>query len=118
MSISLANSNPAIAPAEPTFDDRGMPLTVVAARQMDASSIDRALTASIARLKRRTPAAFRASSKMADDGTPALDSQIVFWALAEFSKPFKKPVIDLTKIPDRTKWSSMGALSELIKEHM
>lgn len=100
------------------FDDRGMPNTIAAARSMTASAITSAITASIAKLQRRSAAQYTAASTTAGDGSPSLDSMEVVWLIAEFSKPFSGPIVDVSKIPDRTHWSSINALAALMIEGM
>lgn len=100
------------------FDDRGMPHTVTAARAMPAAAIKSALIASIAKLQRRTTAQYTAASVPASDGSPSFDSMEVIWLIAEFSKPFDGPVVDVSKVVDRAKWSSADALAALLLEGM
>lgn len=100
------------------FDDRGMPNTVASARAMSRSAIKSALVASIAKLQRRSVAQYTAASVAAADGSPSLDSMEVVWLIAEFSKPFDGPVVDVSKIPDRTSWSSTDALAGLMTKGM
>lgn len=98
------------------YDDRGMPNTKAAARAMPAGTVRNSLVASLAKLQRRSIAQYSAASSPAADGSPTLDSIEVVWLIAEFSKPFGSPVVDVSRIPDRTKWSSAAALAALIVE--
>ena len=100
------------------YDVRGMPLTVSAAQAMTVEAIDRAMTAALARLKRKTVAEFRAATRRDANGSPMLDSQEVVWLIAEFSRPFERPAVDLARVTDRQSWSTIGGLADVVKGNL
>jgi hypothetical protein len=112
----LVESSPDDGVHPVAFDDRGMPNTVAAGNSMTEVMVKAALIASVAKLQRRSVANFTAASTPSSDGSPSLDSMEVVWLIAEFSKPFGSAVVDVSKIPDRIRWSSAGALASLIAE--
>lgn len=112
----LVESSPGDGVHPVVYDDRGMPNTVAAARAMTSVTVRAALVASLAKLQRRSIAQYTAASTAAMDGSPSLDSMEVVWLIAEFSKPFGGVVVDVSKIPDRIRWSSADALAALVLE--